>query len=237
MNSDKTNAELARLWSLETSANQLVLEGKRNPRSYLDFLQGFVWGNVLPDINWQLTYRKLNREREYEVAIRALAVLQGNPQLWVLPMIRGITSNLVIAAFRHDGVPTWIYREDMDTGMKHDRDAIGGSYLIGFRRTVEADEENRGKSANVLALENHKGITLPERLVLGYGYYVTTGGQHLDVNCITLCTGSRNSGGHVPYVGFDGGRVCVGCYGLGNADGDLRSRSAVSVTAEQTKSA
>lgn len=185
--------------------------------------------NTLPDINWQLTYRKIGMEREYEQALNTLVVRAENPQLWIVPMVQGVTCNKVVTAYRRDEVQVDPYANDLDAGMSHDRCLSKGSYLIGFRRTVEADEKNKGKSANILAGENHKGITLPERLVLGYGYYVTTS-QHLDIENWTLCSGSRFRDGSVPDVRWRSGsrRVDVHWCGLYSAHDDLRSRSVVS---------
>ena len=112
----------------------------------------------------------------------------------------------------------------------HDRDPNrDGPYVVGFRRTVEADEENKDKSANQLAKANHKGITLPERLLLGAGFYVATG-QHLDVVNWTLCTGSHYRDGDVPRVYWDSDdrKVVVDWCDPGGHGACLRSRSVVS---------
>jgi len=223
-----------RILKLETSANEMVISGKRRAEDYVQLLQTFVWGNTLPDIDWALTYERLGMKREYEVASRVLVVPSGDSRLWAVPMLQGITCNKVVAAYRRDSVQVYVYKEDLDVGLKNlIRDPIKGSYVVSFCRTVEADEENKGKSANVLATQNHVGITLLERLVLGYGHYVTTG-EHLDVKCVTLCSGSRLSGGDVPRVDFDlaSGRVYVGYYYPDDCSDLLRSRSVVSFAGE-----
>ena len=97
---------------------------------------------------------------------------------------------------------------------------------------MEADESNKNLSANQLAKRNHKGITLLERLLLEMGYFLATG-KHLDEKNVTLCTGSRDSVGGVPYVYWnsDDRKVYVRWYHPGDSDGGLRSRSAVSLPA------
>jgi len=186
----------------------------------------------LPDINWLLTYQKLGMEAEF-VGVTKKLVIPTNPGLWICPMIPGVTPNKVVAGYRGQKVKVWTYHDDLDAHVtKNDRDPNrDGAYVIGFRRTIEADEENKGKSANVLAQVNHKGIVLCEHLLLGFGYYVTTY-QHLDVKTRTLCAGSRFSGGCVPSVAWfsDYREVFVGWCNLGDSDGHLRSRSAVSAS-------
>lgn len=102
-----------------------------------------------------------------------------------------------------------------------------------FKKTVEADEEHRNKSANDLEKEGVKGCTLRERLFMELEYFEETGG-HLDIDNITLCSGSRSSGGGVPGVGWDADsrRVCVGWSDPVYRDSGLRTRAAVSENLE-----
>ncbi len=179
-----------------------------------------------PDINWQLTCEKLGMKAEAE-AISKLVLPPANPATWWVPMVEGVTSNRVVAGMRNLGVDYGLFDEDLDAAVPtHDRDPKNGSYVVGFRRTIEADEENANKSVIQLAEQKHAGITLPERLWLGAGFFVATG-QHLDTKKITLCSGSRDGYGGVPYVDFrlDDRGVCVCWCFPGFSYGDLRSRS------------
>lgn len=229
MNSGTREEKVGRMIKLTGSAIELVAQGKREPDDLNDFLQKFVFGNALPDLDWQKTYDTLGMSAEYAEAIKTLGVHE-NPNLWVVPAVKGVTCNKVVAALRSlDGIYTYVddLNKDVPT---NDRDPNrDGSYAISFLRTIEADEENKNKSANVLAQGGHKGITLLERLLMELGYFLTTG-QHLDVKNITLCAGSRDSDGNVPGVyGSSGARgVYVGCCSSGHAGGSLRSRSVVS---------
>lgn len=183
----------------------------------------------LPDIDWPLTYLKLDMEAEAE-AVKELALPPANLAIWWEPMVQGVTSNRIIAGLRNLDVKFWLYADDLDTAVPtHDRDPKNGSYVVGFRRTIEADEENKNLSADQLRQRNHKGITLPERLLLEAGFFVATG-DHLDINNTTLCTGSRYSVGNVPYVSWDSGyrRVYVCWHYPDGAFDFLRSRSVVS---------
>jgi len=186
---------------------------------------------IPPDINWPLTYEKLGMGRELAVAEKKLVLPQFvNPTLWYARMVCGVTSNRVIAAYREFKVNAYTYRDDLDADVtQNDRDPSKGSYIVGFRRTIEADEEFADKSANQLVEVNHRGITLCERLVLGFGFFVTTG-MHLDTRTWTLCAGSRDRDGYVPGVfwGSDSRGVYVSWFDSGDAHGHVRSRSVVS---------
>lgn len=98
-----------------------------------------------------------------------------------------------------------------------------------FKKTVEADPELAGMSAQDLMEKGINGITLRERLIMELQYFEETG-QHLDVDNVTLCSGSRDSGGGVPRVrwGRGGRELCVGWCGVGCRDPRLRARAAVS---------
>jgi len=182
-----------------------------------------------PDINWALVYEKLGMGAEYAKTLKDMSY----PGLWVVPMVPGLTCNKVVAGYRGLDVQVYTYTDDLNKNVtQNDRDPNrDGPYFVCFRRIIEADDENKGLSASTLATRGHKGSTLLERLVLGFGYYVTTG-QHLDVQCVTLCSGSRHSGGSVPSVRWDSDsrRVNVRWCNPGHASGCLRSRSAVSLS-------
>ena len=182
----------------------------------------------VPDINWALVYEKLGMVAEYVKDFGYSA----NSNLWIIPVAKGVTCNKVVSAMKELGVNFYLCAEDLDKKVTvNDRDPNNGSYAVGFKRTVEADEVNKNLSANELSKRSHKGITLLERLLLELGYFLAAGG-HLDINNWTLCSGSRYSGGHVPSVRWDSDyrRVRVYWYSPGLADGYLRSRSAVSLS-------
>lgn len=93
----------------------------------------------------------------------------------------------------------------------NERDSKNGHYAIWVRDVVEADEVHKNKSAKAIQQANLKTETLLERLLHELDYYQETG-KYLDVNNITLCAGSRSSGGFVPCVGWsDDGLKVVWC--------------------------
>ena len=95
-----------------------------------------------------------------------------------------------------------------------------------FKANIEADEKHKNKSAN--DVKDLPGITLRERLLLELDYFKVTG-NHLDIENWTLCTGSRDSEGVVPGVGWnrDDRKVYVSWFTPDGAFGSLRSRVAV----------
>lgn len=227
MSSGNSNV-FERLWKLMTSACQLVLEGKRDPEELVTMLQKFVFGAVVPNINWGKVYEVLGMEAEYAEFMKANPA-KDDSWLWVVPVLKGVTCNKVAAAMKKLGVNFYLYIDDLDKEVTtNDRDPSGGSYNIAFRRNIEADEENDSKSAKELAAVGHKGITLLERLLLELGYFVAVN-KNLDTENVTLCTGSRSSDGRVPSVGWHSGhrRVYVCWYHPGHSDDGLRSRSVV----------
>jgi hypothetical protein len=183
-----------------------------------------------PVLDWAKVYDILGMSVEYVEF--AKSGIQDNPNLWVVPVVKGITCNKVVEALRKAGSKVYTYVEDLDKNVTvNDRDPNrDGSYTIGLAKNVEADEINKDKSANMLAEANHKGITLLERLLLELAYFLATG-KHLDVKNITICSGSRDSGGYVPGVDWSSGHrgVHVSWYDPDNRSGSLRSRSAVSL--------
>jgi hypothetical protein len=219
---------LDRLWKLAISAFSLILEGKREPDSLVDFLQKFVFGTSLGKEVWAEAYKLLGMEAEFNEFTKV--GLPESEGLWTVPVLQGVTCNKVVEVLRKLGVQVYLYAEDLDKEVTvNDRDPSNGSYTVSFRCNVEADEEFKNLSANQLKEQNHKGITLLERLLLELAYFMATG-KHLDVQNVTLCSGSRYRNGRVPSVRFFSGSrgVDVRWYDPGYHDGHLRSRSVVS---------
>ena len=141
---------------------------------------------------------------------------------WLIIMMEGLTPNKLFAKCQ-ERFASWRYTDDLDA-IKSVRTA-DKTYSVWVRDRIEADEENKNKSANDCEKEGIKAITLEERLLLELFYHWRTG-KHLDINNVTLCSGSRDPDGDVPRVYFNGRKVSVHYYGPG--DEDLRARSAVS---------
>lgn len=123
---------------------------------------------------------------------------------------------------------------DLDSAVPtNDRTNKNGAYAIWVRERPEADQEWQNHSADQLKEAGIKGITLLERLIYELKYFKETG-KHLDINNVTLCSGSRSSRGVVPSVDWHVVRLFVHwCYPVYRYD-SLRTREVVPVpTAEQ----
>lgn len=100
------------------------------------------------------------------------------------------------------------------------------TYSVKIAASIEADENLKNLSANRLKEKGIKGITLLERLQLEIDYFKKTG-KHPDLINVTLCTGSRYSGGGVPFVYWRSARLNVFWCLPDYADDGLRAREVV----------
>ncbi|MFA6006348.1 MAG: hypothetical protein WC764_01320 [Candidatus Paceibacterota bacterium] len=122
----------------------------------------------------------------------------------------------------------WRYTADLDASVtRNDRFGTEKPHAIWVRDGVEADAEWKNCSANDLEDKKVQGISLPERLDLELKYFLETG-KHLDSVNITLCSGSRYSGGYVPLVYWYYGKLSVHWYDADGAHEHLRAREVVS---------
>jgi len=140
-------------------------------------------------------------------------------------IIPGVTPNLVVKKMKEQ-FNVWTYTDDLDKAVtKNDREAKDEPYAIWVKDGLEPEKDYRNVSADGLAKKNICGETLLERLIHGLEYWDKTK-KHLDYKDITLCSGSRYSGGGVPSVYFypDGVVVRVNWYLTDDSDGNLGAR-------------
>ena len=124
--------------------------------------------------------------------------------------------------------PCWKYTDDdLDKIVTSKRVAKTKAYAIWTRDRQEADEELKNLSANQLKKKKISGITLEERLLYELKFFTETG-KHLDINNITLCSGSVDSDGLVLDVRWRDGRLKVYWYNPDDSFSSLRSREVVS---------
>ncbi len=189
---------------------QAILE-HRNP---------FGLDNVV--IDWVKVYELLRMKVDFS------HMDMSDQNYWSVPVFMGVTMNKVVQRLRDLNIEVSLYADDLDKGVPtNDRDhAKDGDYVVKFNKTIEADPGLKDKSANDLKKEGVNGITLLERLLLEFGYFLATG-NHLDVESVTLCSGSRYSGGNVPLVNWnpDNRKLYVNWYNVTNADFNLRARA------------
>ncbi|MFA6315596.1 MAG: hypothetical protein WC648_04500 [Candidatus Paceibacterota bacterium] len=192
-------------------------------QAFLDHRNPFDLDNVV--INWKKAYETLGMKVDFNNDDA------NDPNYWVVPVFKGVMPNKVVKALRDLNVNVYLYTDNLDKDVPmNDRDpAKDGDYRVKFLRTIEVDPELKDKSADTLAQEKIKGSTLLERLLLELGYFLATG-NHLDVENITLCSGSRYSDGGVPRVDWnaDDREVRVSWCSPSDSYSGLRARAVVS---------
>ena len=176
---------------------------------------------------WNKAYLFLGMKAEYQEFIENNDIKE-DASLWTIPMVKGLTCNKIVAAYKKAGVD--IHAGDLDEDVAvNDRHSDNGSYLVSFKCNVEADQENNNQSADQRQEQGCKDITLLERLLLGLAYFLATG-EHLDVKNATLCQGSRSFSGYVPSVHWRSHyrRIFVNWHYSDYRLDSLRARSVVS---------
>ncbi|OGY60403.1 MAG: hypothetical protein A3B23_01865 [Candidatus Colwellbacteria bacterium RIFCSPLOWO2_01_FULL_48_10] len=139
---------------------------------------------------------------------------------------KGATLNQVFRACKSK-FPTWSYFDNLDKDVtQNDRDPKNGTYAIWVKDVQEVDEELQNVSADDIKAKGIITMTLLECLLYQLKFFMETG-EHLDVENITLCAGSRDSDGGVPYVCWSGGRLNVHWCSPDDAYSNVRARAAV----------
>jgi len=212
-------SNIAREWisdkkNLEKAVGKILWSKKRAPD--------------IVEINWRIVYEALGMQAKYKFAISRLKVA-NKASLWVIPVLRGLTCKKLILCLKKLGVniENRINNPDITVRRNDRHPNKDGSYVIAFRRSIEADEDNRNLSAYDMKKKGLKGITLLERLLLELGYFIATN-SHLDEESVTLCAGSYHINGDTPRVCFRSGilRVYVCWCGAKDQCDHLRARSA-----------
>jgi hypothetical protein len=147
---------------------------------------------------------------------------------WLVIMLQGLTAQKLFDKCK-ELFCAWKWTDkNLDEILdqtKSARNPASGNYAIWLRDRVEADEELKNRSANNLQQSNIQGITLEERLLLELFHYWKHK-KHLDIDNVTLCSGSRDNDGRVPGVrwySYDD-RLSVYWYHPDGAGGSLRAR-------------
>lgn len=236
-----TNDQKARFLDLITSMLELARDGKRPIDQLARVLQvvkddpNFVHvlfpsaaipaGDVNPDL--EKFYKEVYGLKRNFSKVRIPERKEGFNRLLVMP--KGLTLQQIVEVMRKSmKVELYIDLNKVTSNRKTDRD-----YAIWLRDRQEADVELKNLSAKDLQQKGIPGITLEERLVFHQFYYWKFG-LHLDVQNLTLCSGSRyvdaDGGVGVPRVYWSSsyGEVQVGWYYLDVRSDYLRCCEAVS---------
>ena len=146
---------------------------------------------------------------------------------WLIIMLKDLTPEQIVQKMR-EHMKVWVWDEkwlkEVESIRKTDHD-----YAVWVRDRIEADEELKNLSADDLKSNGTNCLTLEERLMLEF-FYFWKNKKHLDIQNVTSCTGSRYSGGSVPYVGWYSscGGVGVDWFYAVDRDESMRGRVAVS---------
>ena len=156
-------------------------------------------------VNLRAEWQKFYSDHFKMVADFSGVVVPEKPSegLWRLLFIPiGLTLNATLVAMRAKfKVVLYGYGEDLDNAVPTNTRTTTQAYAIWVRDGVEPDEKYLGKSTRQADMDGKIGMTLLERLVFEFKFFVETE-KHLDLKGLTLCTGSRSSDGDVPYVDF-----------------------------------
>lgn len=185
--------------------------------------------DAVPATDWFAEMAKFYKDVfDMDVDMSRVALSSGPGGFgWALFVAQGITLNQAWAKCKERFPLSFsVYGDDLDKAVtENDRNTATG-YVKRFRDRVEADNENKNISANVLKQCGVQSITLLERLLLELWYNWKTG-KHLDIQNWTLCAGSRDINGNVPYVNWSDNKLRVNNYHPDNANVNIRARPEV----------
>ena len=126
----------------------------------------------------------------------------------------------------------WCGEQSLDEVIDFTKEARTSAqqYVVWCLDRVEPDDELKNTSALQIAERQINTLGLTGTLLLHGWLYWKSGGKHLDVKNVSLCSASRYSVGDVPSVDWSDyyGKLIVIRCNPGYAYGNLRSRQAVS---------
>ncbi len=209
-----------------------VRDGAIAPQSLDRFLKGQNPFMTAEDIlgEWHEMYWKIFK---IDPGLDRITMPEVRPGFgWAIPRVPEIPTNLLLGACRERWLTQSYIGDDLEVGVPtNERHYSQGPYGIWVRDRCEADDELKNFSAEQIAKKKLMTITLDERLALGLFYATRVSlGLHLDVENVTLCSGSRYSDGFVPGVSWNAAsrRLYVSWYSPQNHFPFLRSRAVVS---------
>lgn len=182
---------------------------------------------------WKKFYWKFFRHQLDVENICVPARQEGFDRLIVVA--KGFTLNQIYAVMAKH-FDCWQYTGDLDKAVPHNaRDANrDGSYGVWLRDCQEADEVNKDRSAydrwgtrQPIFKPEMPEITLAERMLYEIKFWDETG-DHLDMDNLTICTGSRDAVGFALCMRCYSGEVKVFYVDPDNHYPEWRARSAVS---------
>ena len=156
---------------------------------------------------------------------------------WRLIIIKkGLTTEEVFQKCNELFNATKYTEKSLDEVVTENQRNTNTHYAIWVQTNVEPDPEYLGKSTKEADPDMKIGITLLERLILEIKYYeenkekINNRDNHLDIQGITFCSGSRYADGDVPSVDWYGdySKLLVDWYNLVHSNPKYGLRVAVS---------
>lgn len=174
---------------------------------------------------WQKFYKeKFNWDVDFSNVIVPQMPVDGKWRL--LFIAKGMTCNLVYSTWTFK---KWKAYDDIDASVVTNIRKSTEHYAIWVQDSIEPDTEFLGQSTKQADSDMIIGVTLLERMIHETKYFSETG-EHLDVNGLTFCSGSRYSFDSVPDVFLlDDGDVCVGWGSVGRSNSNYGIRRAVAL--------
>jgi len=162
-----------------------------------------------------------------------LALPDKSGYIWPIVSLPEISTNRLWSVVGECFPSTSSYGDDLEAKVtKNDRfySFRQESCIIAVRPNIEADEDQKSKSADQIKQEDLATLTLYERMLLEFFHWFRTGGenggQHLDRENWSLCSGSRDSDGNVPCAYWDGDEFRVDWDFSDSANSIMRARLA-----------
>jgi hypothetical protein len=151
------------------------------------------------DLSEHLAWWKNFYQKEgVDINIKSLNIpLKPTGDWWIIIVAPEINYQKVLQMIRGNGIYLWRYTgnnldKEIDWG-KEQRREIKKPYAIWVKSDIDI---------NLCDIFDYQAVTLLERLLLEIFYFnFLSRGNHIDTpSSITLCLGSRGTGGFVPYV-------------------------------------
>ncbi len=221
---------ITEIFSKMTDAElQFLSEEKKDIRSNLESIFNLSKNYIVEREKWRKFYLKY-----FGIAIPWSIRIPDKPKdgSWRLLIINiNLTHNDVFNRMSESFL-CWKSHTNLDSYInKNIRDTNLG-YAIWVRDNVEPDEKYLGKFASEVDPNMVLGVTLLEHMIHHLVYFDETG-KHLDIEGVTLCSGSRNRVGDIPRMRIGsgimgGGEVIVGWCSIDNSGNISGIREAVS---------
>ncbi len=207
---------------------EIIKENKDLAKKLFEFVKAKLQPDSIYLSHWQKIYKEWF-DVDIDINIFGLKIPKNyDPEKHFLVLVaKGVTINIIVSAMRKR-FNVYLYAECLDASVTKNDRIPNDTYFVLFNKNIEADKDFKNISADDLVGQEHKGITLLERLLLEVFCYNETN-EHLDIENVTLCSGSRDSFGSVPGVGWHSSfnRLGIHWYGADICHAGLRSRSAV----------